>query len=290
MVESKIIMLGTGTPNPDPQRKGPSTAIVVGNQAYLIDAGAGCMRQAELAHRQYALQALSVPKLDYVFLTHLHSDHTLGLPDVIFTPWVLERSQALKIFGPPGTKRMVERILEAWQEDIAARRYGLELANEEGIHVIVKEIDEGVVFEDDQVKVEAFRVSHPPLFALGYRFSTPDRVIVISGDTGPSENLISWAQGCDVLIHEVISARGVEMREAKWRKYHKAVHTNSHQLGMLASKIGPKTLVLYHQLFMASLDEQGQWVCEKQREKEMMADIKEYFQGKIISAADLELI
>ncbi|NLY35618.1 MAG: MBL fold metallo-hydrolase [Tissierellia bacterium] len=290
MKETKIVMLGTGTPNPVPHRKGPCTAIVVGGSSYLIDAGVGCVRQAELARQKYALEALGAPHLKRLFLTHLHSDHTLGLPDVIFTPWVLERKEALLIYGPAGTKKMVEHVMQAWGEDIAARRFGLEYASEEGIEVVVKEIEEGLVYEDHEVKVEAFNVIHPPFRALGYRFTTGDKVIVLSGDTNPSENLVHWAKGCDVLIHEVISTTGVEKRDAKWNRYHKAVHTDSRELAIIAKEVNPKTLVFYHQLFMVAPDESGRWVTEEEREKEMIEDVKEHFDGIIISPKDLDII
>ena len=108
---TKIVFLGTGTPLPDPDRNGPATAIVVDSIAYLFDAGTGIVRRAEAASRA-GIPALKTMKLGRVFLTHLHSDHTLGLADLIFTPWIAGRVAPMEIFGPPGTKRLVNGILD----------------------------------------------------------------------------------------------------------------------------------------------------------------------------------
>ena len=287
--ETKVVMLGTGTPNPVPERSGSSIAIIVNDRSYLVDFGTGIVRQAAKGNRM-GIKALEAKNLKTGFVTHTHSDHTLGIADLILTPWVLEREEPLKIFGPKGMYNMVNHIMAAYEDDINARMYGLEGANKTGIKVETTEISEGIVYEDDFVKVEAFLVDHPPFEAYGYKFTTPDKVIVISGDTCYNENLIKHAKGCDILIHEVISSTGVQLRDPKWKQYHLSVHTTSKDLALIAEKVNPGKLVFYHQLFMVAPDETGRMVTEKEREEEMINDVKTKFDGIIISAKDLDII
>ena len=117
---TRIVMLGTGTPNADPERSGPAVAIVRSGTAYLVDAGPGIVRRAATAARRHRMHALEASQLRIVFLTHLHSDHTLGLPDLILSPWTLERHEPLVVYGPPGTKAMVDHILAAYSADISS--------------------------------------------------------------------------------------------------------------------------------------------------------------------------
>jgi Metal-dependent hydrolases of the beta-lactamase superfamily III len=287
--QTKLVFLGTGTPNPVPERSGPGVAVIVGERAYLIDSGVGIVRRAAEAKR-LGIDALEAKKLSRCFLTHLHSDHTIGLTDLIFTPWVLERKAPLTLIGPAGTKNMAEHILAAYEEDILARRDGLEQANTTGYQVSCKEISEdGLVYEDELVKVSAFAVNHPPFKAYGYKFTTPDKTIVISGDTTPCDNLLAHAKGCDVLVHEVYSSTGIKRRTPKWHKYHTSVHTSSIDLGKIANKVGAKQLILYHQLFMIDENEASTLENLCLREAEMIAQIKENFSGEVFSACDLDI-
>src|SRR5215471_11719000 len=122
--KTQVIMLGTGTPGPDPDRSGPATAIVVNGTAYLVDAGAGIVRRAASARRK-GVGALEPTILRIAFLTHLHSDHTLGLADLVFTPWVMGRKDPLELYGPLGTRAMAQYILKAYEVDIQERTEGL---------------------------------------------------------------------------------------------------------------------------------------------------------------------
>jgi len=286
------VILGTGTPNADPDRSGPAVAVVVGDTPYLVDCGPGVVRRAAAAKRN-GVEALRVENLNHLFITHLHSDHTVGLPDLIFTPWVLGREKPLKVFGPPGTKNMVEHILAAYTEDIAIRRNGLEGANANGYKVDVVEIDLGpsanegaprslfrstTVLTEDGVTVKAFPVKHGSWkHAYGFRFETPDRVIVISGDTGPSESLVANARGCDVLLHEVYSVQGFETRPPEWQRYHASFHTSTTQLADIASQVRPKLLVLYHQLYWGMTDD------------DLLKEMAPHYPGRVVSAADLDV-
>ena len=255
---TRLVLLGVGTPNADPERSGPATAVVVDDRAYLIDAGPGVVRRAAQAARDRGIDALAPARLDRVFLTHLHSDHTVGLPDLLLTPWVLDRPDPLEVYGPPGTAAMMEHIGEAWAEDIHIRRDGLEPrdANRDAYRSVVHEVMPGLVYQDDLVKVWAIAVPHGSWeHAYGYRFEGPDRTIVISGDTSPTEALADACDGCDILLHEVYSAERFAGRPPEWQRYHRAFHTSTTELAALATRAHPRLLVLYHQLFWGTDDE-----------------------------------
>lgn len=275
--ETKVVLLGTGNPNADPDRSGPAVAIIIGDTPYLIDCGPGIVRRAAAAHRK-GVAALRVDNLKHLFVTHLHTDHTVGLADLIFTPWVLGRDQSLKILGPPGIQSMVDHVHKAYAEDIRIRLDGLEPANDQGYRTEVHEIKPGVIYRDAQVTVTAFPVHHGSWrYAFGFRFDTPDRSIVISGDAAPSEALISNAAGCDVLIHEVYSQAKFHERPPVWQRYHSSFHTSTFELAKIADKIQPKLLVLYHQIYWGATDD------------ELLAEIRQHYDGPVVSGSDLDV-
>jgi ribonuclease BN (tRNA processing enzyme) len=270
-----VVLLGTGTPNADPERWGPAVAIVVDDQAYLVDAGVGVVRRAAATN----IAALRPTGLRRVFITHLHSDHTLGLPDLMFSPWVLERPSSLDIYGPPGITAMARHLEAAWQEDIAIRRDGGEPKHPGGYQAVTHEIKAGRIYEDTKVKIDAIPVAHGAWKdAFGFRFQTPDRVIVISGDTSPTTALADACQGCDVLVHEVYSAVRFQTRPPEWQTYHSAFHTSTTQLAAIAGQAKPRLLVLYHQLFW------GATGADLEREIAQAG-----YSGKVISARDLDV-
>lgn len=272
-----VVMLGTGNPNADPNRSGPATAVVVGDTPLLVDCGPGIVRRAAAADEK-GVHALRVNNIKHLFITHLHSDHTVGLADLIFSPWVLERVEPLQVYGPPGTKKMVDHIVAAYAEDIEIRIHGLEGANAHGYRVEVHEVQPGIVFDQGGVTVRAFQVNHGSWkHAYGYRFDTPDRVVVVSGDTTPSANLLENAKGCDVLVHEVYSTTGFAKRSAKWQKYHASFHTSTAELAEIANQVKPKLLVLTHQLFWGTSEE------------DLLKEIRDLYQGKVVSADDLDV-
>jgi ribonuclease BN (tRNA processing enzyme) len=273
---SQIVLLGTGNPNADPERSGPSVAIVIDQTPYIVDFGPGVVRRAAAAH-QAGIRGLDVCKLKRAFVTHLHSDHTAGYPDLILTPWVLGRDEPLKVYGPPGIQAMTEHILAAYQQDIDERLNGLEPANDSGYSVDVHEIEPGVVYQDSNVRVEAFPVRHGSWQAFGYRFRAPDRTIVISGDTAPTERCVEEYRGCDVLIHEVYSTAGFETYPPVWQRYHSSVHTSSFELAEIASRAKPGLLILYHQLFAGVSEE------------ELLLEVQREYDGRVVSGRDLEV-
>ncbi len=256
-VKTQLILLGTGTPNADPDRSGPSLAIVVGDSSYIVDFGPGVVRRAASLskNRGGSFEALNPENLKIAFLTHLHSDHTAGYADLILTPWVLGRSEPLRVFGPKGLKRMTEKIIDAYNEDISYRIQGLEPANENGWKVKVEEIDGGLIYADDRVQVTAFKINHGTWeHAFGYKFVTPDKTIVVSGDTAPSKKLIEMTRGADILVHEVYSQAGFDQRTEVWKKYHASHHTSTFELGEIAKQSKPGLLVLHHILFWGSTE------------------------------------
>ncbi|MCL2567954.1 MAG: MBL fold metallo-hydrolase [Oscillospiraceae bacterium] len=288
MSRTKVVMLGSGTPNPIPDRSGPCVAIVVDETAYLVDFGSNVVRQAEKARRM-GIKGLTPNRLNHAFLTHLHSDHAVGIADLILIPWVLEREKPLKLVGPEGILGMAEHTIAAFAGDIAARQEMPCPTPEEGYKTEVVNAFEGIVHQDELVTVEAFLVNHPPFEAYGYRFTTPDRVIVVSGDTAPSDNLIKYATNCDVLVHEVVSAKNLQKRTPDWFAYHSTVHTTCEQLGEIAKQANPGMLVLYHQLFMCGENESGNEVIIRETELEVMANIRKHYGGPVFSSKDLDI-
>jgi len=274
---TQVVLLGTGNPNADPWRSGPAVAIVANGTSYLVDFGPGVVRRAVAAEMK-GVKALAVENLRRAFLTHLHSDHTAGYADLILTPWVLGRCEPLEVYGPPGLRHMTEHILKAYDEDIQVRIHGLEHADPNGYKVNAHEIKPGLVYKDDNVKVRAFRVAHGSWrHAYGYRFEAADRTIVISGDTVPHPNIIKHGRGCDVLVHEVFSESGLGRRTKSWQAYHRRFHTSTVALARIAKKTQPRLLVLYHQLFFGT------------REDELVREIQRLYDGPVVSGHDLDV-
>ena len=276
---TQIVMLGTGTPGAEPDRSGPATAIVIGTTTYLVDFGPGAVRQAVRAAERHGMPALLATNLRVAFLTHLHSDHTAGYPDLILTPWVLGRPGPLEVFGPPGTTAMTEALLEAYREDIRIRIEGPErLPSTPGI-VNAHDVVPGVVYEDDQVTVEAFAVPHGVWeHAYGYKFTSADRTIVISGDTGPFDGLAEIATGADVLIHEAYGTGGFNQRSPVNQRYHGTFHTSGTKVGEIATAAGVGMVVLYHQLHLFGESPEA-----------LVAEVRASFDGRVVYGRDLEI-
>ncbi len=277
---TKVVLLGTGTPIPNPERSGPAIAIVVNDTPYLVDFGPGVVRQATSMSPTYGgdIEGLEIHNIGHAFLTHLHSDHTAGLPDLLLSPWVMGRNKPLQLFGPEGTEEMVHHITKAYDHDIKYRLYGLEPANNKGWRTKVQLISEGVVYKDENVTVEAFPVVHGNWpNAYGYRFTTPDRVIVISGDAAPDVNVEKYSRGADILIHEVYAIEGFNTRNKFWQKYHRKNHTSAHELAKIASRAKPKLLVLNHILLFTSSEEQ------------LLKEVQELYDGDVVLGNDLDV-
>jgi ribonuclease Z len=272
-----LVMLGTGTPNPVPERSGPAVAVIAGGQPYLVDCGPGVVRRAAAA-RLAGVTALDMPDLTRLFVTHLHSDHTAGYADLILTPWVLERDQPFEVYGPPGIRSMTDHILAAYSEDINIRLHGSQPQNATGIQVNAHEIDPGEIYQDENVRVTAFAVPHGAWsHAFGFRFDTADRSIVITGDTTATDSVVEACNGCDVLVHEVYAKWGLDRRTPEWQAYYRASHTSGVELGEIAARAQPKLLVLYHQLLSGATEAQ------------LLAEIRQSFDGPVVFADDLDV-
>jgi ribonuclease BN (tRNA processing enzyme) len=270
-----VIMLGTGTPVPDAAAWGPASAVVVGDRLFLVDAGAGVTRR---------LAAAGFPRVKDVaatFLTHLHSDHTLGYPDLIFTTWIMGRREPLAVYGPPGLRRMTDGILDAWRDDVDLRVKGLERETREWLRVNAIEIQAGVVYDRDGVKVTAIPVPHGDWPAFAYRFDAPGRSITFAGDTAPGAALLKAAPGTDILVHEVYNGKRVapEARPGgeSWPEYLRTYHTSDAELARVASEVKPGLLVLHHVLRLGGTDE------------EILQNIREAgYKGRVVVAKDLD--
>jgi ribonuclease BN (tRNA processing enzyme) len=191
---------------------------------------------------------------------------------------VLERRAPLEVYGPPGIQAMTDHLLTAYADDIRIRLEGLEPDKHEGYKVDAHEIQPGIAYRDSNVTVTAFAVEHAnyePGRALGFRVETPDRVIVISGDTTPCEAVIENCAGCDILVHEVYSLKGFGARSPEWQRYHATAHTSTEELAAVASRARPKLLILYHQLHMGTPDD------------ELVEEVRSGYEGEVVSGRDL---
>ena len=286
--KTQIVLLGTGTPLPDPDRFGPCTAITANNTPYLVDLGTGVVRRAAAA-RDKGVAALEPTNLKIAFITHLHSDHTLGFPDVLLTPWIMGRKGPLAVYGPSGTREMAEHILKAYATDVKTRTEGLEHSNKTGYEVNVHEVKPGVIYKDQNVTVIAFSVDHGNLQAYGYRFETPDRTIVISGDTRPAPAIPENCQGCDVLIHEVYTEASFALVSDEWKKYRLAHHTSSKELAEIATKAKPGLLILYHRANPGCDQARTNECREAGSEQQLLKEMHQYYKGNVVAGHDLDI-
>jgi ribonuclease BN (tRNA processing enzyme) len=282
---TRVVMLGTGTPRPDPNRSGPATAIVINETPYLIDFGTGVVRRATAAYEkgERAL-GFSGVNIKTAFLTHMHSDHTIGYPDLIFTPWVMGRSEPLEVYGPKGIAAMTENILKAWQIDIDGRVNGLDQKNTTGYKVNAHEIAPGVIYRDCNVTVTAFPVRHEDMVdSFGFRFDTSDRVVVISGDTTPTQAVVDHSRGCNVLIHEAYSMATYHSVSARAQDYRRRHHTSSIELAAIANEVKPELLVIYHRSNM------GGGAASTDSEDVLLDEIRALYKGQVVAGHDLDV-
>jgi ribonuclease BN (tRNA processing enzyme) len=283
---TRIVLLGTGTPSPDPERSGPATAIVVNGTPYLIDFGPGIVRRIAAAS-QKGITGLGVVDVRVAFLTHLHSDHTAGYADLILTPWSVGRSQHLEVYGPKGLKHMTDHVLEAYREDIAIRRKDKQALGvpeqADGYKVRAFEITPGIVYQDRNVTVKAFRVNHGDVpQAFGYRIETPDRAIVISGDAAPSQSVIDSCNGCDVLIHEAYSMMTYNAVSPSYQQYRRKHHTSSREVAEIATKARPNLLILYHRANPGG-------VGRPNPEQALLDEVRQLYGGRVVIGHDLDV-
>ena len=272
-----VTLLGTGTPGPRIDRFGPSTLVEAGGLRLLFDCGRGTMQ------RIYQIDT-DTSSFDKLFLTHLHSDHTTGIPDLWITRYIFIRldtakENTLRIWGPNGTKQMLEHLAKAFEVDKKVRNELWGIPQDEGIRIEAYDIDEGFIFEENGVKVVPFRVNHHDLYSdepsLGYRIEYNDRSVVLSGDTRLCENLIRFSENVDLLVHEVAAGPlGVSLPDSM--KIPLAHHTLPEECGVVFSQVKPKLAVYHHivQFQGVSLEE-------------MMARTRKEYDGPVLFGEDL---
>ena len=278
---TQLVILGSGTPNPNPERGGSAYAVIVDNTPYLVDFGPGAIRSFASLMPAWGggMKEMDVTKIEHAFLTHIHSDHTTGLSDLLLTPWIMGRENKLNLYGPKGLEKMAGSLLDAYADDIDYRVNGTQPSNGTGYQFNFTGLADGVVFQDRNLKVEAFKVNHGDFEdAYGFRFTSNDKVIVFSGDTGPSKSLERYAKDADILVHEVYSNAGFLKKTKDWQIYHRGHHTSTYEVGEIASRAKPKLLVLSHILF---------WGAD---ERDILEETRRTFSGNIKIAEDLMVI
>lgn len=265
----KITLLGTGTPQPIMERFGSSILVQAGSETLLFDAGRGCLqrlRQIDIAY----------DKINAIFLTHLHSDHIVGLPDLWLTGWLVsKRTIPMDVFGPTGTSEMLTNLRKAFAFDIKMRVED-DKRSVEGSKFLVKEIQQGVIYEKNGVKVIAFEVDHYPIVpAFGYRIEYNGYSVVLSGDTRYSENLIKYAKGADVLIHEVAIAPDTLSKSDP--QYNILMHhTTPEQAAKIFNAVHPKLAAYSHIVKIHGLNE-----------GDIMKRTKTKYAGELVMGEDL---
>ncbi len=274
-----VVTLGTGSPVPLPQRFGPATLVRAGKETLLFDAGRGAALRLWQA-------GVRIGGLDAVFITHLHSDHVVGIPDVWLTGWLPtvygERKTPFRIWGPDGTKGMMAGLEQAYAWDIQARIADQDMPKE-GVAVEAVEFREGVVYERNGVKVTAFEVDHGLLLkpAFGFRVDYDGRSVLISGDTKFSENLIKFATGVDLLIHQVAMAKDELLLASTIYRAILAHHTKPDEAGVVFSRSKPK-LAVYHHLVL-----QGTKQYPAPTEDDVVQRTRTTYSGPLVLSEDL---
>lgn len=246
----RVTLLGTGVLIPRPDRFGPSTLVEAGDHTLLIDAGRGAtMRLFQLG--------VPIGKLDALLLTHFHSDHTVGIPDLWLTGWLssyfANRRRPFNVIGPVGTARLMHHLEAAYAQDIEIRIEDEKLVREHAAITVKEFSEDGIVYEAGDLKVIAFSVDHGEAIrpAYGYRIEYQSRVAVISGDTRYNANVVRYGAGADLLVHEVAMAR-LELLDEIYIQRILNHHTSPQEAGRVFAKTRPKMAAFTHLVMLAS--------------------------------------
>jgi ribonuclease Z len=276
----KVTLLGTASPSPRPTRFGPSTLVEAGDQKLLFDAGRG------VPIRMWQIK-VPMGKLDALFITHFHSDHVSGIPDLWLTGWLGpefgRRGAPFRVIGPTGTKALMENIEKAFSADVKIRLEDEKLPPA-GIAVAAEEFDrDGLVYEKSGVKVTAFEVDHGAAIkpAYGYRIDYNGHSAVISGDTRYSQNVIKYGTGTDLLVHEVGSARPELLAANIFVQRIIAHHTTPKECGQVFAQAKP-TLAVYTHIVLLSSEKTPEPTLD-----EVVAETRQTYDGPLVVGDDL---
>lgn len=264
----RVSLLGTGSPRPDIKRMGPAVLVEAGGEYLLFDAGRGVIQR---------LKQLDVPiaELHNVFLTHLHSDHISALDDLWLTSWIYQRQQPLNVYGPVGTESFAQGLQQAYAYDAKLRNQYAGLS-EDSAKMIATEIEPGVIYSRNGIKVTAFLVDHKPVEpAYGYRIDFGDRSIVISGDTTYSKNLVDHAQNIDLLVHEIFAAKAEILEKNPRLQKIERYHTNPDQILEVLDQVSPRMAILTHVILIGI------------EENALIQELQDSYAGKVILGEDL---
>jgi len=279
LAETRVIILGTGTPVPDAQRAGAGVAVVVDGTAYLFDAGSGVHHRAIEAAQTLNIPGLNPQDVNMLFVTHLHSDHIHDMDNFAMSRW-WSRVQRLQIYAPTGIRDYVREMTAMAKIEADLRTAGTPaqvITDPEGYVAEAHEIAAGFVFSNDQIRVEAFDVPHGEIKpALGYKITTADKTIVISGDTTYSEEVARQASGVDLLIHEVMSGDNLDTQSEFWQLYHGHSHTRASDVARVAAQAKPGKVVLYHILFFGASP------------AAIVSEVTRDYDGDVVMANDLD--
>jgi len=273
----RFTLLGSGVPDPQPDRFSASTLIEAGDQKLMVDVGRGA------TIRLYQLK-VPLSKIDVVLFTHYHSDHTVGMPDLLLTGWLppafARRTQPMHVIGPPGAKTLMSGLSEAYAGDIKGREQEQHLPVA-GVAAEVEEFtQDGVVYDHSGVKVTAFTVEHGIKPAVGYRIDYDERSVVLSGDTNFSENLIKHAIGADLMIHEV-AVFNAELLNLPAFQHIQSIHVTPRQAGTAFARIHPKLAVYSHIAQLGTPEAPPPGLAE------IVSDTRKTYQGPLAVGEDL---
>lgn len=274
---TQLILLGTGSPACQPDAFQTASAVIVNDRAIVVDCGGGTVQRISQAVEK-GVDSLYLGKLDTLILTHLHPDHTAGLADFIVSTWIRGRQAPLKIYGPAGTEEMVGHLIAAYKLGIA-QHAGPDTPTKWPLLYEVHEYTDGDLIADENVRVTAFRVSHGNMETYGLTFVTEDKKIVFSADTIPHPAVIEHATGCDILVHEVYSERGLMANAERYPPvYFQTMHTSTLELAEIANKARPKLIVLQHEMALAPMTDE-----------EFVAEISDHYDGAVVYGRDLDI-
>jgi ribonuclease BN (tRNA processing enzyme) len=276
-VTSRLVLLGTaGGPTPKVERSAPAQAVVVNGDIYLVDAGNGVGRQLVRA-------GLDINRLRVVAVTHHHSDHVADVGTVLLLAWGTGLTSAVRVIGPKPLRKMIESYLDFADVDVRTRVADEARPGPEGLIDVHELSGDGLVYEDENVRISTCLVNHPPMVAYAYRIDAPDRSYVFSGDTTPNDDLIALAKGADILVHEVMHLPSIDsLIEAAGapkglRSHLINSHTSTADVGRIARKAGVGKLVLNHLIPTDGGPSDEVWTQEA----------KQDFSGEVVLGDDL---